>query len=82
MQEHYSGFPKERKMNWSLIQRVMSQAPSRWLTLATSQRGKRWNYRHIVHYDKIVKFNAVNLEFGFRQLVILSPREVSTYEEN
>jgi predicted nucleic acid-binding protein len=41
-----------------------------------------WNFKHIVHYDKIVKFNAVNLEYGFRQLMILSPREVSTYEEN
>jgi predicted nucleic acid-binding protein len=41
-----------------------------------------WNFKHIVHYDKIVKFNAVNLEYGFQQLMILSPREVSTYEEN
>jgi predicted nucleic acid-binding protein len=41
-----------------------------------------WNFKHIVHYDKIAKFNAVNLEFGFRQLMILSPREVTTYDEN
>lgn len=41
-----------------------------------------WNFKHIVHYDKIVKFNAVNLELGFRQLMILSPREVTTYDEN
>jgi len=41
-----------------------------------------WNFKHIVHYDKIAKFNAVNLEYGFRQIIILSPREVSTYEEN
>ena len=39
-----------------------------------------WNFKHIVHYDKITKFNAVNLEYGFRQLTILSPREVTTYE--
>jgi hypothetical protein len=39
-----------------------------------------WNFKHIVHYDKITKFNAVNLEYGYRQLTILSPREVTTHE--
>jgi hypothetical protein len=39
-----------------------------------------WNFKHIVHYDKIVQFNAINLENGYHQLVILSPREVTTYE--
>jgi len=39
-----------------------------------------WNFKHIVHFDKIVKFNAVNLEYGFRQLTIYSPREVTTHE--
>lgn len=38
-----------------------------------------WNFKHIVRYDKIVKFNAVNLEQGYRQLAIHSPREVSSY---
>lgn len=38
-----------------------------------------WNFKHIVRYDKIVKFNAVNLELGYRQLAIHSPREVSSY---
>jgi len=41
-----------------------------------------WNFRHIVHYDKIVRFNAVNLEYGYRQLTILSPREVTTHEQD
>ncbi|MBD3346426.1 MAG: PIN domain-containing protein [Chitinivibrionales bacterium] len=39
-----------------------------------------WNFKHIVHFDKIAKFNAVNIEYGFRQLTIHSPREVTTYE--
>lgn len=39
-----------------------------------------WNFKHIVHYDKIAKFNAVNIEYGFRQLSIHSPREVTTHE--
>jgi predicted nucleic acid-binding protein len=39
-----------------------------------------WNFKHIVHFEKIVKFNAVNLEYGFRQLMIFSPREVVSDE--
>jgi hypothetical protein len=38
-----------------------------------------WNFRHIVRYEKIVKFNAVNLEFGYHQIAIHSPREITTY---
>ena len=39
-----------------------------------------WNFKHIVHFDKIRMFNAINLEFGYKQLQIYSPREVTTYE--
>jgi hypothetical protein len=38
-----------------------------------------WNFKHIVHYDKIRMFNAVNLEFGYKPLQIYSPREVTHY---
>lgn len=38
-----------------------------------------WNFRHIVRFDKIRLFNAVNLEYGYKQLQIYSPREVTTY---
>jgi hypothetical protein len=41
-----------------------------------------WNFKHIVRYEKIVRFNAVNLEYGYRQLAIHSPREVSSYGSN
>jgi len=43
-----------------------------------------WNFKHIVRFDKIRLFNAVNIEFGFQPLQIFSPREVTTYgrEEN
>lgn len=40
-----------------------------------------WNFRHIVHYDKIRAFNAVNLERGYKPLQIYSPREVTNYGE-
>jgi hypothetical protein len=40
-----------------------------------------WNFKHIVHYDKIRLFNAVNLELGYKPLSIYSPREVTHYGE-
>jgi hypothetical protein len=38
-----------------------------------------WNFKHIVHFDKIRMFNAVNLEYGYKTLQIFSLREVTTY---
>ncbi|MBK8553994.1 MAG: PIN domain protein [Ignavibacteria bacterium] len=35
-----------------------------------------WNFRHIVNYDKIIRFNSVNLKNGYQPLQIYSPREV------
>lgn len=36
-----------------------------------------WNFKHIVHFDKIRLFTAVNLEQGYQPLAIYSPREVA-----
>ena len=36
-----------------------------------------WNFKHIVHFDKIRKFNSVNSEYGYKQYEIYSPREVT-----
>ncbi len=41
-----------------------------------------WNFRHIVRYDKIRQFNAVNLQQGYHNLDIYSPREVTSYEKD
>lgn len=38
-----------------------------------------WNFRHIVHFDKIRQFNAANLEKGYKTIAIYSPMEVTTY---
>ena len=38
-----------------------------------------WNFKHIVRFDKIRLFGAVNLEYGYKPLDIFSPREVTTY---
>ena len=40
-----------------------------------------WNFRHIVHFDKICQFNAVNLEQGYKPSDIRSPREVTRHGE-
>jgi hypothetical protein len=38
-----------------------------------------WNFKHIVRFDKIRMFNAVNLEQGYKALSIHSPREVTIH---
>ncbi len=35
-----------------------------------------WNFRHIVHFEKIRGFRAVNLLKGYRMVEIYSPKEV------
>lgn len=38
-----------------------------------------WNFQHIVHFEKIRRFNAVNRELGYKSIDIRSPREVTNY---
>lgn len=38
-----------------------------------------WNFKHIVHFEKIRRFNAVNQELGYKPIDIRSPREVTNY---
>jgi len=40
-----------------------------------------WNFKHVVRFDKIRSFNAVNHELGYKPVEIYSPREV-TYHGN
>jgi len=35
-----------------------------------------WNFKHIVHYEKINGYHAVNLLNGYKQIQIYSPKEV------
>jgi len=37
-----------------------------------------WNFKHIVNYDKIRMFNAVNMRFGYPLINICSPLEFIT----
>lgn len=39
-----------------------------------------WNFKHIVHFEKIPLYNAINILQGFHQISIHSPLEVIKYE--
>ncbi|MCY2925995.1 MAG: type II toxin-antitoxin system VapC family toxin [Planctomycetota bacterium] len=40
-----------------------------------------WNFRHIVHFQKIPLYNAVNAVHGYRSIEICSPPGVIVYED-
>lgn len=40
-----------------------------------------WNFKHIVHFQKIPLYNAVNILQGYSSISIYSPREVIRYED-
>ena len=49
------------------------------VAIATAERVDMivsWNFQHIVHFDKIRGFNAVNLREGYSPIEIRSPKEV------
>jgi len=39
-----------------------------------------WNFKYIVHFEKIPKYNAINRAKGYRNLDIFSPLEVINYD--
>ena len=45
-------------------------------TVARADLVVSWNFKHIVHWDRIRLFNAVNLREGYSPIDIRSPREV------
>lgn len=48
-------------------------------TIAGADLLVSWNFKHVVHFKKIQKFNAVNIEMGYKPILIYSPREVTIY---
>ncbi|MEK6556715.1 MAG: type II toxin-antitoxin system VapC family toxin [Candidatus Margulisiibacteriota bacterium] len=40
-----------------------------------------WNFKHIVHFEKISLYNAINRINGYREIFINSPSEVINYED-
>lgn len=51
-------------------------------TVAAADLIVSWNFRHIVNYNRIRGFNAVNVRMGYRPITILSPREVIDVDED
>lgn len=45
-------------------------------TVAEADLEISWNFKHIVHYEKIRGFNAINLLKGYKSIEIHSPKEV------
>ena len=45
-------------------------------TVARADMIVSWNFKHIVHFDKMRGFNAINIREGYAQLSIYSPLEV------
>ena len=41
-----------------------------------------WNFKHIVHFEKIPKYNAVNALRGYHAIDIFSPSQVIDYDDS
>jgi predicted nucleic acid-binding protein len=53
---------------------------ARHVAFATASRADliaSWNFKHIVHFDRIRLFNAVNMEMGYRPIDIRSPKQIA-----
>lgn len=50
-------------------------------TVASCTMIVSWNFKHIVHYDKIPLYNAINILKGHAPISIFSPLEVIAYED-
>ncbi len=46
-------------------------------TLAQVDLLVSWNFKHIVNYNRIRLYHAVNLKLGYRMLEIRSPRDLT-----
>ena len=51
-------------------------------TIAGADVVVSWNFKHIVHFDKIPKYNAVNVLNGYKHIGIYSPSEVIQYDDS
>jgi len=63
----------------SKVVTIAHSADALHVAIATVSRADMivsWNFKHIVHFEKIRGFNAVNLREGYGPLSIYSPLEV------
>ena len=50
-------------------------------TLSESSLIVSWNFKHIVNFQKIPRYNAVNKLQGYKEIAIYSPLEVIEHED-
>lgn len=50
-------------------------------TVAEADLVVSWNFRHLVHFEKIRQYNSVNLTLGYKTIEIRSPKEVIHEDE-
>jgi len=50
-------------------------------TVAAADLIVSWNFKHIVNYSRIHKYNAINILQGYKPIEILSPAEVAYGDE-
>jgi len=50
-------------------------------TISDSSLIVSWNFKHIVNFQKIPRYNAVNKLHDYREIAIYSPLEVIEYED-
>ena len=50
-------------------------------TISESSLIVSWNFKHIVNFQKIPRYNAVNKLQGYKEIAIYSPLEVIEYED-
>lgn len=49
-------------------------------TVADCRAIVSWNFRHIVHFNRIPLYNGINRVMGYGEIAIHSPQEVIAYE--
>ncbi len=50
-------------------------------TVAGSDAIISWNFKHIVHHDKIARYHEANKKHGYGEIGIYSPSQVIAYDE-
>ena len=41
-----------------------------------------WNFKHMVNFFRIKQYNSINLKFGYTEIDIRTPKEVTHENEN
>jgi hypothetical protein len=75
----YSGYLKHRIVSESHYMDAYHVASA---TVGGCRAIVGWNFKHIVHLDKIPLYNAVNKLLGYNEIAIHTPSEVLRYEED